>query len=353
MAKWGEGDPRWIVEERADATNVNNWHWTEKNANQWSKDKLRELIVGCTFENDEFIGKVTSMSKCEGEASANNRKAKLIFFYEWSISGEWEGSLKNSENKTKYKGNYEVTNLSEEYEPREAEVEFTIKDSKQQKLKEFARKQGLSKMRDNFEKYLTQMRDHFGQGLILPTGGAANGQATTPIKSAPAPATTKTTAKPAASQAPSTTSTSSSSESAANIETKKLTLTEEFKCKAADLYQVFVDLNMVRAFTNGGIVTYEPKPGGQFALFDSNISGKFVSLDEKNKKISMLWRNKRWPDEHFSVANMEFQEKSDHTILKLVQTNVPANFVENTQDGWRHFYFNSIRQKFGFGSNLF
>lgn len=27
MAKWGEGDPRWIVEERADATNVNNWHW--------------------------------------------------------------------------------------------------------------------------------------------------------------------------------------------------------------------------------------------------------------------------------------------------------------------------------------
>lgn len=27
MARWGEGDPRWIVEERPDATNVNNWHW--------------------------------------------------------------------------------------------------------------------------------------------------------------------------------------------------------------------------------------------------------------------------------------------------------------------------------------
>ena len=27
MAKWGEGDPRWIVEERPDGTNVNNWHW--------------------------------------------------------------------------------------------------------------------------------------------------------------------------------------------------------------------------------------------------------------------------------------------------------------------------------------
>lgn len=30
MAKWGEGDPRWIVEERADAKNVNNWHWYVK-----------------------------------------------------------------------------------------------------------------------------------------------------------------------------------------------------------------------------------------------------------------------------------------------------------------------------------
>ena len=28
MAKWGEGDPRWIVEEREDGTNADNWHWS-------------------------------------------------------------------------------------------------------------------------------------------------------------------------------------------------------------------------------------------------------------------------------------------------------------------------------------
>ena len=50
MAKWGEGDPRWIVEERPDATNVNNWHWTEKNADNWSKKKIKVCICirsGC------------------------------------------------------------------------------------------------------------------------------------------------------------------------------------------------------------------------------------------------------------------------------------------------------------------
>lgn len=53
MAKWGEGDPRWIVEERADATNVNNWHWTEKNATPWSRDKIKELLSGLKIENEE------------------------------------------------------------------------------------------------------------------------------------------------------------------------------------------------------------------------------------------------------------------------------------------------------------
>ena len=42
-----------IVEERADATNVNNWHWSEKNATQWSKDKLKELLLSIKLENEE------------------------------------------------------------------------------------------------------------------------------------------------------------------------------------------------------------------------------------------------------------------------------------------------------------
>ena len=53
MAKWGEGDPRWIVEERPDATNVNNWHWTEKNADAWSKAKIKVWISRAS--SDEYV----------------------------------------------------------------------------------------------------------------------------------------------------------------------------------------------------------------------------------------------------------------------------------------------------------
>lgn len=96
MAEWGKGDPRWIVEERPDgkkinniyfikinfkflALNPNNWHWKEKNATQWSKDKLNDLLVGLKIENEEYQCEVKELKRCSGEASANNRKAKLVF----------------------------------------------------------------------------------------------------------------------------------------------------------------------------------------------------------------------------------------------------------------------------------
>ncbi len=61
------------------ATNPNNWHWKEKNATQWSKDKLNDLLVGLKIENDEYNCEIKELTKCSGEASANNRKAKLVF----------------------------------------------------------------------------------------------------------------------------------------------------------------------------------------------------------------------------------------------------------------------------------
>lgn len=103
MAKWGEGDPRWIVEERADAKNVNNWHWTEKNAGPWSKEKIKSLFTGFVIDSDkcnlfvfayeiDFI-EITEVSKCEGDANANNRKGKLIIFYEWEVELAWKGII--------------------------------------------------------------------------------------------------------------------------------------------------------------------------------------------------------------------------------------------------------------------
>ncbi|VDP71315.1 unnamed protein product [Schistosoma mattheei] len=90
MAKLGEGDPRWIVEERADAKNVNNWHWSDKDATGWSINKIKELLKGSKIENDLYSCKITDISKLDGEANVYVRKGKLMCFYEWEIVIDWE-----------------------------------------------------------------------------------------------------------------------------------------------------------------------------------------------------------------------------------------------------------------------
>ena len=48
-AQIGEGDGRWIVKEREDGANCNNWHWTTKDVSGHVKDALKtvgELVVG-------------------------------------------------------------------------------------------------------------------------------------------------------------------------------------------------------------------------------------------------------------------------------------------------------------------
>jgi hypothetical protein len=51
------------------------------------------------------------------------------------------------------------------------------------------------------------------------------------------------------------------------------------------------------------IKSYYLERGGKFSLFDGNISGTFIKLIP-NKRITMNWRNKRWPEGYYSLANM-------------------------------------------------
>ena len=129
--------------------------------------------------------KIKEVTKCEGEATANNRKAKLIFFYEWTISGDWEGSLKANDNKTIYKGTFDINNLSEEYEVKDVHVifvssirkfeyffkknfsfsvnlkkiSFSFKDKSNDSLKDFLRKELDKSIKDQLSRYLILLRE--------------------------------------------------------------------------------------------------------------------------------------------------------------------------------------------------
>lgn len=174
MAKWGEGDPRWIVEERPDAINVNNWHWTEKEASPWSRETFDTLFKGLIIEQAS-IGKVTidSLGTIQGEACINNRKAKLIYIYDWDIELNWSGCVNGNDQIVK--GLIRIPNLSDENEVHEIDVSVTVVDEDKKSypdicdaLKEMVRKEGVGPIREKCQQYIQMLKTEFSNGVILP-----------------------------------------------------------------------------------------------------------------------------------------------------------------------------------------
>ena len=50
---------------------------------------------------------------------------------------------------------------------------------------------------------------------------------------------------------------------------------------------------------------------------------------------------------------MELIQKEDCTVLELTQTGVPDYDFNKTEVGWRRYYWESIKQTFGYGARLF
>lgn len=96
MAKWGEGDPRWLVESREDGKNVNGWHWSEENKLAWSKQRLAELVPGAEAAEAGDAGwcaRVTAVESVTGEAMLTTRKGNKRFaFYDLKLTLAWEAA---------------------------------------------------------------------------------------------------------------------------------------------------------------------------------------------------------------------------------------------------------------------
>ncbi|XP_017550030.1 activator of 90 kDa heat shock protein ATPase homolog 1b [Pygocentrus nattereri] len=336
MAKWGEGDPRWIVEERADATNVNNWHWTERDATNWSSEKLKELLVGLSVESDEGKCEVTEVTKVEGEASINNRKGKLIFFYEWNLKAKWKGT---SASGIKYKGNIEVPNLSDENEMEDLDISVSLcKGEPDTPLFDLMKKEGSEKVRVALNSYLGLLKTEFTQGMILPTANGMTKQQTSQNKVK----TDRTQIGSSSKAAPPATG--------VKIPTCKFSLRDTFLTSPEELYRVFLNQEMVQAFTHTAAVV-EPEKGGKFRLLEGNVFGEFQELVPE-EKIVMKWRYNTWPSEHYATVTLTFTDKGNETELKIECRAVPESEEDRTREGWQRYYCQAIKQTFGYGARL-
>ncbi|OWM82642.1 activator of 90 kDa heat shock protein ATPase homolog 1 [Punica granatum] len=352
MAKYGEGDTRWIVEERADGANVHNWHWAETDCLEWSRNVLSKLLSDLTLldgEGNLFI-KTKKVDKVDGEAYVNIRKGKIIPGYEISVSISWEGEDRDSDGKSllKVDGTVEIPYISDENADEDPELKVTIKDDGPvgRRLKEAMLSRGKPVILEKVRVYVQSManggpaKDDLESKKVAPKSQSSAAA----IKKEEAAAAAAALEKEAKKKKKET-----------KQGFKTISLTERFSCRARDMYEILMDENRWKGFTQSN-AKISKDVGGEFSIFDGSVTGTNVELQE-GKLIVQRWRFGSWPDGIQSTVMLVLEEPEPGvTIVKLTHTDVPeedrygnATVVENTERGWRDLIFNKIRAVFGFG----
>jgi len=330
MAKLGEGDGRWIVKERDDGKNCNNWHWSETNLTAWSKERLAELLVGISaLEEPAGTCKITKLDKMSGDVTVQSRKQKKFPLYELELKLKWEGQLFDDKGKVTAEaaGHIKIPDLSEEtYDDLEMSVVCDEESKAKLPLKEAMRKQGCKRVREACMAFVKELKESISAGT-----DAAHAK------------------RPPPTERVNSSYVVSSAESA---KTSELKIKYNFVPPPHVMYETMLDTNRIRGATASD-ASMSTEVGGKIMMFSGSVEGENVQLtpfDKAEGKATIVWkwRFNTWQPAHYSTVTMTFHAKDDgSTELELVQKGVPEEELERTEKGWKGLLLDRLKAMLG------
>eukprot|EP00466_Bigelowiella_natans_P000842 jgi/Bigna1/88230/estExt_fgenesh1_pg.C_290126 len=119
-----------LMENREDAHNVGQWHWTERDCTAWCRERLRALLLNKVLVKTKWLEiRITKLRRFKGDASIMNRRGRTIAIWDISFNAEWTGR-RNHLNAQEVQGNIAVKMAHDEDDE---EPQITIeKDSRHQ-----------------------------------------------------------------------------------------------------------------------------------------------------------------------------------------------------------------------------
>ncbi|KAL4435457.1 hypothetical protein ABPG77_006219 [Micractinium sp. CCAP 211/92] len=337
--------------------NVNNWHWTEKDALPWSRDRLQELLGTADLAPGSGLSvRSTGVKACEGEAVVNNRKNKVIAAYEISLVLGWEGSADG----TAVTGEVRVPYISEENHDEDPEIQVAASSEgpAAQKLRGAILSHGKKVLHDALATFVKELRagGPMRDGAAQPKAAAA--------KPADAAAGSGTSGEAAAPNGGGAAAARGAAAPAGKPKEQgergggsghSIELKERFFAGTAELYECFTVAPRMMAYTQSPAEA-QPQPGGRFAMFGGSVQGTYREL-EQDARLVLDWRFSNWEEGVFSRVELRFEEPDKgNTLVTLKQTGIPDadaygnhDVVGVTEAGWRQQVFDRIRRVFGYG----
>ncbi|CCW69134.1 unnamed protein product [Phytomonas sp. Hart1] len=335
MAKVGEGDPRWIVDERKDGANVNAWHWEERDLSAYVHDKLKKAFLSLKFlENQDGVvyAQIDNVSEILGDVTVAQRKGKMMCYFELKMTLQWSG--KTSTGDDVVKGKLEVTEVDHDELMNDFNIDVTCQEKGKaaEMIENVARIAGRSKVREEIRKFFDTLYEEYHIGKMLKNNTV---MPPLPVVQAPTPPFAKGGDEPAPAEV-----------SESNIHSKPIESLLEWKMRwrvpIEQLFHLLVDERTSSLYTRSP-AQVDAKTGGQFHYLGGVISGYFVNL-QPPMVISEQWRLNSWPvGVHSSVVMRLVKEEPGVTILEFAQLGIPSGEMQNVKMGWRVNFFDAIR----------
>jgi len=329
MAKKEEADERWIVKDREDGRNCNNWHWVETNLTSWSEERLKELLKGIVVREDArgFV-KIVSLEKMSGDVTVQSRKQKKFPLYELELTLKWKGESWDDDGKVAVEasGKIKIPDLSEETYDDDMEMTVSCDDETNSKrpLKEAVRTVGVQKVRAACQAFVKELKESVGKGAEASMAAA----------------------KPAAEKRANAQYVVSTEESK---KTGQVVVKYHFNPPPPVLYDSLLDTDRIRGVTASD-ASMSKEVGGSFSMFSGAVEGSNLDLkpfDGQRAIIKWRWRFSTWQPAHYSTVTITLEDKDGSTNLKLVQTGVPEAERERTEKGWGHLLFDRLKAMLG------
>lgn len=105
-----------------------------------------------------------------------------------------------------------------------------------------------------------------------------------------------------------------------------------------DIYRALTTEITIRLWT-GDEVEIDPREGGEFAMWDGAIRGKFIELDPFKKIVQQWYFGEQDAD---SIVTIKLHEVNKGTSFELQHTNIPDDAYDDIVEGWNDTYMASL-----------
>lgn len=315
--------------------NVNNWHWVEKNCVPWAKEYFNKIFVGLKEEDNGNSVQITEIKKFSGDVDVNQRKGRILTIYDVELELSFEGKTSND---VEVKGKIHIPEIAHDTEEDDYVFDVTIENETSEKrvIRELIRNKLTKTMKSLLSKFSGDLIKAHGNDVYIP-----------PEKMKGHPATTMTNIVIDKKASTKTETTKQKETISIGTWNKIINVKDEFFTSAHELYDTFINPDKVRIWTRHPGSFIEPKENGKFEFW-GNISGEITKLIP-DKSISMKWRMKEFPENHFTNVTMEFIQENDRVVLKVNQTGLRSPYDDQVKSNWVNYYFNPIKTSFGYG----